>query len=639
MEMKTYAYNHVDGADPIEADVYFEPGDSSGPPKPASMPNPPPRARAGRRLGQRRPGRAVLAVLPAVLLWARRADCSPDRKHALTIVAASSPTKVRAARDVLRSLGDEERREATHDLDSEDCFAISGTPSETEPWPYMLFGHHLCLHAFVLQQQMVIGPVFLGAEPSIWRILSGFDASLSLAQGRPPGIFNGLYDRDLSYLDEPSRSGSTAGPPSRAQMSNWWYELSQIQNQYCAVTQALVSRLEGLSEPTRRLAAWKNRLPSAYRPYGIILVPPENYSHAVLFHPRYFNFLRTVRLAATIMRQLQSGISDRTSLKPASSRTTNLIDNLIDNLINILIDILIDILLLPSENTSITMATRALVVGGTGGIGYAIARHLAAESTSSTVIISGRTQPQDVPHANMEFRHLDASSMRSIKQYTDAYKSAQHPKLDLLVLTQGILTTAGRTETPVEALDRKMALHYYGRQLLVRELAPVLSDDAKVLIVLDGTRGDPAHLHWDDLDLRANFTISNAAAHCISMTDGMFQAYARQEQATGGRRHFVHAYPGFVKTDIFGSLPWYLRAGARALSHVMGVTPDECAANLLRGTEEAAAAGAEDGRFWSCIDAKGNLVADKPAWTEDQIAKVEEHTWKVVDEAIKVSSS
>ncbi|TDZ31825.1 Oxidoreductase andH [Colletotrichum spinosum] len=285
------------------------------------------------------------------------------------------------------------------------------------------------------------------------------------------------------------------------------------------------------------------------------------------------------------------------------------------------------------------MATRALVVGGTGGIGYAIARHLAAESTSSTVIISGRTQPQDVPHANMEFRHLDASSMRSIKQYTDAYKSAQHPKLDLLVLTQGILTTAGRTETPVEALDRKMALHYYGRQLLVRELAPVLSDDAKVLIVLDGTRGDPAHLHWDDLDLRANFTISNAAAHCISMTDGMVQAYARQDQATGGRRHFVHAYPGFVKTDIFGSLPWYLRAGARALSHVMGVTPDECAANLLRGTEEAAAAGAEDGRFWSCIDAKGNLVADKPAWTEDQIAKVEEHTWKVVDEAIKASSS
>ncbi|TDZ31828.1 hypothetical protein C8035_v000978 [Colletotrichum spinosum] len=311
MEMKTYAYNHVDGADPIEADVYFEPGDSSGPPKPASMPNPPPRARAGRRLRQRRPGRAVLAVLHADLLWARRADCSPDRKHALTIIAASSPTKdqraptrkmVRAARDVLRSLGDEERREATHDLDS---FAISGTPSETEPWAYMLFGHYLCLHAFVLLQQMVIGPV--------WCILSGFDASLSLAQGRAPGISNGLYDRDLSYLDEPSRSDSTAGPPSRAQMSNWWCKLSQIQNQYCAVTQALVSRLEGLSEPTRRLAAWKNRLPSAHRPDGIILVPPENYSHVVLLHLEYFNFLRTVHLAATIMRQSQSGISDQTT--------------------------------------------------------------------------------------------------------------------------------------------------------------------------------------------------------------------------------------------------------------------------------------------------------------------------------------
>ncbi|KAK2767200.1 NAD(P)-binding protein [Colletotrichum kahawae] len=104
------------------------------------------------------------------------------------------------------------------------------------------------------------------------------------------------------------------------------------------------------------------------------------------------------------------------------------------------------------------MHTRALVVGGTGGIGYAIARQLAANA-SATVIISGRTQPHNIPQANIEFRQLDASSMRLIKQYTDAHKSSQGPNIDLLVLMQGILTTAGRTETP-EGIDRKMALHY-----------------------------------------------------------------------------------------------------------------------------------------------------------------------------------
>ncbi|KAG6367686.1 hypothetical protein INS49_001881 [Diaporthe citri] len=46
-------------------------------------------------------------------------------------------------------------------------FTIFGQPSESEPWAYMLFGHHLCLNVFIARQQMVIGPVFLGAEPNI----------------------------------------------------------------------------------------------------------------------------------------------------------------------------------------------------------------------------------------------------------------------------------------------------------------------------------------------------------------------------------------------------------------------------------------------------------------------------------------
>lgn len=284
------------------------------------------------------------------------------------------------------------------------------------------------------------------------------------------------------------------------------------------------------------------------------------------------------------------------------------------------------------------MATRALVVGGTSGIGFAIACRLAAASTSSTVIISGRNKPKDIPHANMEFRPLDASLMRSIKQYTDAYKSAQEPQLDLLVLTQGILTTAGRTETS-EGIDRKMALHYYGKQLLVRELTPVLKDDAKVLLVLDGVRGNPTGLIWDDLDLKKNFSLGNVANHCISMTDAIIQEYAMQQKGDkASRRHYVHAYPGLVKTELFGSLPWYLRAGSKVLGTLLGVSPDTCAENLLKGTDNCAAAGEKEGRFWSCIDASGHLVTKKHTWTEEQIKKVSEHTWKIVDEATGAAS-
>ncbi|KAF4981715.1 hypothetical protein FZEAL_2517 [Fusarium zealandicum] len=292
----------------------------------------------------------------------------------------------------------------------------------------------------------------------------------------------------------------------------------------------------------------------------------------------------------------------------------------------------------PQPTSSIkrsNMATRALVVGGTGGIGYAIACRIAADSATSTVIISGRNKPSNIPHANIEFRLLDASSMQSIKKYTDAYKAATPEKsLDLLVLTQGILTTAGRTETP-EGIDYKMALHYYGRQLLIRELTPALKDDAKVLVVLDGVRGSPpAKLNWDDLDLKTHFSLASAADHCISMNDAMIQVHAQE-----GTRHFVHAYPGLVRTEIFHTLPWYMRVPLRPFTVLLGVTADTCAQNLIKGTYEFSSAEDKDGKLWGCIDAKGHVVPNKPTWSDVELKKVADHTWDIVDKAIRQQDS
>lgn len=45
-------------------------------------------------------------------------------------------------------------------------FCLFGTPSTGEPWGWQLFGHHLCLNCFMLGEQMVLSPTFMGAEPS-----------------------------------------------------------------------------------------------------------------------------------------------------------------------------------------------------------------------------------------------------------------------------------------------------------------------------------------------------------------------------------------------------------------------------------------------------------------------------------------
>jgi hypothetical protein len=41
-----------------------------------------------------------------------------------------------------------------------------GTPSADEPWGWQLDGHHLIINCFILKDQMVLTPMFMGSEPT-----------------------------------------------------------------------------------------------------------------------------------------------------------------------------------------------------------------------------------------------------------------------------------------------------------------------------------------------------------------------------------------------------------------------------------------------------------------------------------------
>jgi hypothetical protein len=46
-------------------------------------------------------------------------------------------------------------------------FTFMGTPSETEPWGWQMEGHHLIINYFVLGDQVVMTPTFMGSEPNL----------------------------------------------------------------------------------------------------------------------------------------------------------------------------------------------------------------------------------------------------------------------------------------------------------------------------------------------------------------------------------------------------------------------------------------------------------------------------------------
>lgn len=59
-------------------------------------------------------------------------------------------------------------------------FNLFGTPSLTDAWGWNLYGHHLVLNCFILGEQMVLSPVFFGAEPN--EVDEGPRAGLKLFQ-------------------------------------------------------------------------------------------------------------------------------------------------------------------------------------------------------------------------------------------------------------------------------------------------------------------------------------------------------------------------------------------------------------------------------------------------------------------------
>jgi hypothetical protein len=91
-----------------------------------------------------------------------------QRRAALELLrAAFSARGFENVRDVMRF--NEVLAEITGSLDEYGEWAyflsIFGTPSDDEPWGWQLDGHHLNLHCFVLGDQLVMTPAFLGTEP------------------------------------------------------------------------------------------------------------------------------------------------------------------------------------------------------------------------------------------------------------------------------------------------------------------------------------------------------------------------------------------------------------------------------------------------------------------------------------------
>jgi short-subunit dehydrogenase involved in D-alanine esterification of teichoic acids len=130
-----------------------------------------------------------------------------------------------------------------------------------------------------------------------------------------------------------------------------------------------------------------------------------------------------------------------------------------------------------------------------------------AKTQKVNVIISGRNEIEGQkiveqmhkisPKLHHEFIPCDCFMMSNIRTFCNENFISKNRKVDFLVLSQGMATIASRTETS-EGIDKKLALHYYGRMQFIKCLLPHNKSNTRVLSVLSAgvhsayvNEGDP----------------------------------------------------------------------------------------------------------------------------------------------------
>ena len=93
-----------------------------------------------------------------------------QKKNAFKLIQESLSAKgFQLSKDIMKT--DQTLKELNNgssDYDEElYFFTIMGKPSSIEPWGWQLDGHHLVINYFILADQVVMSPVFMGGEPII----------------------------------------------------------------------------------------------------------------------------------------------------------------------------------------------------------------------------------------------------------------------------------------------------------------------------------------------------------------------------------------------------------------------------------------------------------------------------------------
>lgn len=221
---------------------------------------------------------------------------------------------------------------------------------------------------------------------------------------------------------------------------------------------------------------------------------------------------------------------------------------------------------------------KAVVVGGTGGIGRAIARELGARGAEVTVV--GRTF-RDAAAPRLGFIPADLARMRDAQNVA---RELPAEDLDLLILTAGIMAGKDRVESP-EGIELDLAVSYLSRYVIVRELAQRLGKErhetrSKPRVFVVAFPGTDPQIDISDLNSEREYKPMITHAKTVMGNEALvLDSASRYPQV-----NFYGLNPGMVKSNIRAAMLGEGSFRQTIVESLIGVfmqTPDRYSARIV----------------------------------------------------------
>lgn len=281
----------------------------------------------------------------------------------------------------------------------------------------------------------------------------------------------------------------------------------------------------------------------------------------------------------------------------------------------------------------------AIVTGANNGIGYETALGLANKGATVIMACRNPTKAQnaisrikeELPKADLIFIPLDLSSLKSVRDFADTFKSS-YQKLDILVNNAGIMIPPfSKTE---DGFESQMGVNYFAHFLLTGLLMNELNASAQARVVaLSSVVHKMGKISFSNLNAEKRY--SKVEAYSQSKLACMMFAYEldRRLKKANSSVISVVAHPGVSATSLLQYIPKIVTTILLPLTSPIMNTPKQAAMPSLMAALDTSVKGGDFFGPTGFGDMSGEpaKVASKPHSHNKEIA---EKLWETSEELL-----